>query len=74
MLSLVPRPAAVVTVALLVAGVVLVAIGGDVVAGIGTAVGGLGLIFVVGLAFYAVGRSEDIERERQERPRGNGHV
>lgn len=67
-LELVPRPWLIAGVALLVAGVVVgvVADGkGDVV---GFGVAGVGAILLVGLAFYAVGRSED--RDREQRPSG----
>ena len=68
MAGLVPRPWVVVGVVLLVAGVVIAAIAdgkGDVV---GFGVGGAGVVLLVGLAFYAVGRSED--RDREQRPMG----
>jgi hypothetical protein len=64
MLDLVPRPWLILGFVLLVTGVVIgvVADGkGDVV---GFAVGGAGAVLLVGLAFYAVGRSEDRDRER----------
>jgi hypothetical protein len=62
--DLVPRPWLIVGVVLLVAGIVIAAFAdgkGDVV---GFGVGGAGLILLVGLLFYAVGRSEDLDRER----------
>ena len=65
---LVPRPWIAVGVALLVAGVVIAAVAdgkGDVV---GFGVGGAGAVVLVALAFYAVGRSED--RDREQRPMG----
>ena len=68
MTRLVPRPWLAAGVVLLVAGIVISAVAdgkGDVV---GFGVGGAGLILLVGLAFYAVGRSEDIDRE--QRPTG----
>jgi hypothetical protein len=68
MADLVPRPWLIVGVALLVAGVVIGAIAdgkGDVVA---FGVGGAGAVLLVALAFYAVGRSED--RDREQRPMG----
>ncbi len=68
MLDLVPRPWLVAGVVLIVAGVVIAAVAdgkGDVV---GFGVGGAGAVLLVGLAFYAVGRSED--RDREQRPGG----
>ena len=65
---LVPRPWLYAGVALLIAGVIIAMVAdgkGDVVA---FAVGGAGAVTLVGLAFYAVGRSED--RDREQRPRG----
>jgi hypothetical protein len=64
MTSLVPRAWIVAGVVLVLAGIVIgiVADGkGDVV---GFGVGGAGAVLLVGLAFYAVGRSEDRDRER----------
>jgi hypothetical protein len=69
MLSLVPRPWLSIAAGLIAAGVGLGLLGEDVAA---LAVGGLGAILAVALAFYAVGRSEDLERERdaeRRRPR-----
>ena len=69
MSELVPRPWLIAAAVLLVAGVIVgvAADGkGDVV---GFGVAGVGAILLVGLAFYAVGRSEDRERE-QRRPPG----
>ena len=68
MKDLLPRPWLVAAVVLLVAGIVIAAVAdgkGDVV---GFGIGGAGLILLVGLAFYAVGRSEDLDRE--QRPMG----
>ncbi len=68
MLDLVPRPWLIVGVVLLLAGVVVSVVAdgkGDVV---GFGVAGAGAILLVGLAFYAVGRSED--RDREQRPGG----
>ena len=68
MARLVPRPWLVAGVVLLVAGILISVFAdakGDVV---GFGVGGAGAILLVGLAFYAVGRSEDLDRE--QRPQG----
>ena len=67
MLELVPRPPAVASVAAVVAGIVLLAIGEDFSATevAGFILLGLGGIGLVALAFYAVGRSEDLDRERR---------
>lgn len=68
MRDLVPRPWIAAGLVLLVAGVVIAIVAdgkGDVV---GFGVGGAGAVLLVGLAFYAVGRSEDRDRER--RPTG----
>ena len=68
MTRLVPRPWIGGAVALLVAGIVIAILAdgkGDVV---GFGLGGLGAVVLVGLAFYAVGRSED--RDREQRPLG----
>ena len=68
MRELVPRPWLIAGVVLLVAGIVVAAVAdgkGDV---IGFGVGGAGAVLLVGLAFYAVGRSED--RDREQRPSG----
>jgi hypothetical protein len=68
MARLVPRPWLIAGLVLLVAGIVIAIAAdgkGDVV---GFGVGGAGGILLVGLAFYAVGRSEDLDRE--QRPHG----
>ena len=62
MLRLIPRPLAAVAAGLLLAGIVLAVLGEDVGA---MGVGGLGAVLAVGAVFYAVGRSEDLERERR---------
>ena len=53
---------------LIVAGIVMLAIFGtdDTIGIVGGAVLSLGAILGLGLAFYAVGRSEDVARERGE--------
>lgn len=63
---LVPAPLLLTAAALLVAGGVLLAIGAEIGA---LFVGGVGAILLAGAVFYAVGRSEDLERERGNRPR-----
>jgi membrane-bound ClpP family serine protease len=62
MRALIPRPYVAAGVGLLVAGAVLLALGAEVAS---LFVGGLGAIVLVGVAFYVVGRSEDVERERE---------
>jgi hypothetical protein len=64
-MAFVPRAPLAVSVVLLVAGVVLVAVDATVPGFVALA---LGAVAVVSLAFYAVGRSEDADRERH--PRG----
>lgn len=63
-----PRPWLIAGVVLLVAGLVVAAVTDDKGDAIGFGIGGAGAILLVGLAFYAVGRSEDRDRER--RPQG----
>ena len=65
MIAFVPRAPLAVSVALLVAGVVLLAVGATVPGFVALALGG---VAAISLAFYAVGRSEDVDRERN--PRG----
>ena len=70
MLGLVPRPALAAALALLVAGLILFPLTdsatGDTIA---FALVGLGGILLASLAFYVVGRSEDVARERESPPR-----
>ena len=61
MLQYVPRVPAAVAVVLVLAGVAFGLAGEPAAALIA---GGLGGIFAAGVAFYAVGRSEDVDRER----------
>ena len=61
MLAHVPRHYAALAIGLIVAGIILLALGEEVGA---LAIGGLGAVLAVTLAFYAVGRSEDVDRER----------
>jgi hypothetical protein len=70
MAGLVPRSWVIATVTVFVAGAVLLAISGadGTVGIIGFALFGLGAVVATALAFYAVGRSEDIDRE--SRPNG----
>lgn len=67
MLQLIPRPALGVALALFVAGLILFPLTdtptGDTIA---FALLGLGGILLCALAFYVVGRSEDVERERSK--------
>jgi hypothetical protein len=69
MRGLVPMPWVLATAALIVVGIVLLAAtGADGTVGvIGFGLLGLGAVVGTALAFYAVGRSEDIERERSSR-------
>jgi hypothetical protein len=69
MRGLVPLSWVIATAALIVVGIVLLAAtGADGTVGvIGFALLGLGAVLGTALAFYAVGRSEDIERERSSR-------
>jgi hypothetical protein len=60
--ALVPKPWLSIAAGLIAAGIGLGLLGEEVAA---LAVGGLGAILLVALAFYAVGRSEDVERERE---------
>ena len=68
MARLVPRPWLVAGVVLLVAGIVVAAVADGKGNAVGFGIGGAGAILLVGLAFYAVGRSED--RDREQRPLG----
>ena len=52
-------------VALAVAGLVLVLVGGDVLVPIGIALVGMAAVGAVSLGFFAVGRSEDRAREAE---------
>jgi uncharacterized membrane protein YccC len=74
MLALVNKPAAAAAIVMIVAGGVLSAVGDppDAAGLAGFLLLGLGGILAVALAFYAVGRSEDLEREREQRRRPGG--
>lgn len=65
---LIPRPWLILGIVLLVTGIVVSAVGDGKTDAIGFGIGGAGAILLVGLAFYAVGRSEDLDRE--QRPTG----
>ena len=66
MRELVPLPWVAGVAVLVVAGIVVLVLEDDGVTGtVGFGLLGLGLVLATGLAFYAVGRSEDIERERR---------
>jgi drug/metabolite transporter (DMT)-like permease len=66
MLKLVPRPWLVATLVLIVVGIVLLATTDGTAEVIGFACLGLGAVLGTALAFYAVGRSEDVARDRGE--------
>ena len=68
MLDDVPRPWLIAGSVLLVAGIILAAVGDGKADVAAFAIGGAGAILLVSLAFYAVGRSED--RDREKRPMG----
>jgi hypothetical protein len=66
MRGLVPTPWVVATGVMILAGIVLLVVtDGGVGGAIGFGLLGLGAIVGTSLAFYAVGRSEDIDRERR---------
>ncbi len=65
-LALVPRPWLIAGIVLVVAGIVIALVAdGRASDAIAMSVSGTGAILLVGLAFYAVGRSEDLDRERK---------
>jgi hypothetical protein len=64
MRGLVPRPWLFVVVALVAAGIVLLATQDGTAEVVGFALLGLGLVLATALAFDAFGRSEDVARER----------
>ena len=66
MRGLVPRSWVLATLALIVAGIVLLVIADGTLEVIGFALLGLGAVVGTALAFYAVGRSEDVARDRGE--------
>ena len=66
MRGLVPRPWIVATLASIVVGIVLLVLADGTLEVIGFGLLGLGAVVGTSLAFYAVGRSEDVARERGE--------
>ena len=68
MAELVPRPWLIAGVVLLLAGTVLAIVGDGKADVAAFGIGGAGAIALTALAFYAVGRSED--RDREQRPHG----
>jgi hypothetical protein len=66
MAGFVPRPWIGATIVLIVVGIVLLATTDGTAEVIGFACLGLGVVVATALAFYAVGRSEDVARERGE--------
>ena len=66
--DLVPRPWLIAGVVLLVAGIVVAVVADGTGDAVAFGIAGAGAILLVGLAFYAVGRSED--RDREQRPTG----
>jgi hypothetical protein len=68
-----PKQLALISLALIVLGCAIAAIFSAVALDvIGITVGGIGLVGVISAAFYAVGQSEDRERERDGRGTRNG--
>ena len=66
MAGLVPRPWVIATVVAMLAGIVLLVVADGTLEIVGFAVLGLGAVVGTALAFYAVGRSEDVARARGE--------
>jgi 1,4-dihydroxy-2-naphthoate octaprenyltransferase len=68
-----PKQIALTSLALIVLGCVIAAIFSPVwLDVIGITVGGIGLVGIISAAFYAVGQSEDRQRERDGRGNRNG--
>jgi hypothetical protein len=68
-----PKQLAIASVALIVVGCAIAAVGTAVwLDVVGITLGGIGLVGVISAAFYAVGQSEDRERERSGRGPRNG--
>lgn len=66
MAGLVPRPWVTAAVAAILVGIVLLVVADGTLEVIGFGLLGLGAVVGTALAFYAVGRSEDVARERGE--------
>lgn len=62
--GLVPRPWLIAAAVAIVAGIVLLVVADGTLEVIGFGLLGLGAVVGTALAFYAVGRSEDVARER----------
>lgn len=68
-----PKQIALVSVVLIVLGCVIAAVFSAVALDVvGITIGGIGLVGVISAAFYAVGQSEDRDREREGRGTRNG--
>lgn len=68
-----PKQLALISLVLIVLGCAIAAIFSSVALDVvGITVGGIGLVGVISAAFYAVGQSEDREREREGRGSRNG--
>jgi 1,4-dihydroxy-2-naphthoate octaprenyltransferase len=70
-----PRRLAIVSVVLIVVGAAIAAIfSATALDAVGITIAGIGSVGIVSAAFYAVGESEDRDRERDRRGRDNGHA
>jgi hypothetical protein len=68
-----PSRIAIASAVLLVAGILLAAIGtSTTLDAAGVAVGGVAAVGLVAAAFYAIGQGEDRQRERDDAARGRG--
>jgi hypothetical protein len=70
-LDLVPRAWTALALALIALGVTLGIVGSGTVDVIAFGVGGLGGVLGAGIIFYVIGRSEDVERDRERQPRSD---
>ena len=66
MAGLVPRPWVIAAVVAILVGIVLLVVADGTLEVIGFGLLGLGAVVGTALAFYAVGRGEDVARERGE--------